>query len=635
MTTTRDGCPRHEPCFGSAGPADPPGRSAVSFRISAAAMVVLAVTAPSPAAAQQSARAAALNAQKATVYVAVERKYQGNDLSGIGTGFFIHPDGYVLTSLQVVGEQIETVWQGRNRKVTSPVQKVSIILGAGTGVERLLAAQIVARDAERALALLKVGSRSPYWVAPSPEGEIRVGETVYVIGHPAGDLPVVDGGGRLRPGDYPAATLVKALVTQHLLDAGGKVVGNRTDAVFDPGNAGGPLLDEDGRLAGVLSAEATEGTPVACAVAPDRVWSFYLEQLIDIDIDPGYVPTTGGPVTVTVEPAVLPFPAVRCSLKLEGPGLDPLQTEFTVRSGQGSGAVEVPTYLETMLKGSGYTATVDFFGTKAELLLSQSFGLAAQRPPRSAAAAHGSAGGDPRVGRPAERGSAVGDRGAQPAGEDGDHAVSDELQDPTAVLGRPTPVPSHRLHADLFESGVKMFRQGRYTEAAATMERVLVLDPSHEMAAAYLKAARERRQLELGESGTGEATDGVEGGIAEQPPVVVEKIDTAAITLLFDSPLQNGAVNLWFDGEPLAPVAFSFKKSKLQVGVGGRGRVEQTFEVSAGEHEIEVSLETEDRGELGRAEFTRSFAARTRWTLKINLPSSEAKPEFYIVQRRD
>jgi serine protease Do len=140
-----------------------------------------------------------------------------------GTGFFISPDGYILTNNHIVEEAV---------KITVRTNK-----------EKEYEAKLVGRDAATDLALLKIeGKDFPYAVL-GDSSAIKVGEWVLAIGNPFGMERTVTAG------------IISAKGRQ--LGLGGNVPTYedfiQTDAAINRGNSGGPLLNLKGEVIGINS----------------------------------------------------------------------------------------------------------------------------------------------------------------------------------------------------------------------------------------------------------------------------------------------------------------------------------------------------------------------------------------------
>lgn len=145
-------------------------------------------------------------------------------LVGTGTGFFVTNDGYILTCYHVV--------------------KDGQLFGVIANDDSLMTAHLVSFDDGNDLALLKVDSASTP-VNFGRQVAVRVGEPVFTVGFPSPDVQ----------GYVPKVT--KGIVSS-LTGLKDDVRVMQFDAAIQPGNSGGPLLTEDGRVVGVVNARAAE-----------------------------------------------------------------------------------------------------------------------------------------------------------------------------------------------------------------------------------------------------------------------------------------------------------------------------------------------------------------------------------------
>lgn len=132
-----------------------------------------------------------------------------------GTGVVVSPDGWLLTAAHVVRDAPE-VW---------------VRIGGGA----LLPATVHASDAEIDLALLRIPGRehdcARVRLAP---GRLDLGSDVFAVNRPIGE--------RGRP------TVSRGVVSGFPVRDGQRFI--QTDASINPGSSGGPLLAEDGTVAG-------------------------------------------------------------------------------------------------------------------------------------------------------------------------------------------------------------------------------------------------------------------------------------------------------------------------------------------------------------------------------------------------
>ena len=151
---------------------------------------------------------------------------------GLGSGFFIHSSGYIVTNEHVIaGEYNITVTQFR--RGAAELEKV-----------QFNKVRIVALDSRLDLALLKIEDAGPVLFPTVPLGDggsINDGQSVFAIGRPLGlDRSVSQGivSARARPLD---GQLYIQTTTQ-----------------INPGNSGGPLFNLRGEVVGVNNMKAMQ-----------------------------------------------------------------------------------------------------------------------------------------------------------------------------------------------------------------------------------------------------------------------------------------------------------------------------------------------------------------------------------------
>ncbi|MBI3381090.1 MAG: trypsin-like peptidase domain-containing protein [Aquabacterium sp.] len=147
----------------------------------------------------------------------------GKSIEGAqGTGFLIGDDGFILTCAHVLGEEkTATVTLNGNRYF----------------------ADVVKADKDADLALLKTRDKPNPAVTSlsfrSVNKDYHMGEDVFTIGYPLSSL--LGNSARMTKGLLSAAT--------GLRDDPKQV---QVSAEIQPGNSGGPLLDKDGQIIGVI-----------------------------------------------------------------------------------------------------------------------------------------------------------------------------------------------------------------------------------------------------------------------------------------------------------------------------------------------------------------------------------------------
>lgn len=147
---------------------------------------------------------------------------QGRPQQGMGSGFIIERDGYILT----------------NHHVIDGADKIEVRLND----RREFDAELVGSDPSTDLALLKIDAKNLPTVRLGNSDQLKVGEWVLAIGSPFGL-------------DYS--------VSQGIVSAIGRSLPNernenyvpfiQTDVAINPGNSGGPLFNLQGEVVGVNS----------------------------------------------------------------------------------------------------------------------------------------------------------------------------------------------------------------------------------------------------------------------------------------------------------------------------------------------------------------------------------------------
>ncbi|GER91336.1 hypothetical protein KDW_54980 [Dictyobacter vulcani] len=142
-----------------------------------------------------------------------------NEQRGGGTGIVWRPDGQIITNNHVVPKD-----------------------GAGIQVHfvdgRTLPAQVLHRQPEFDLALLKVDADELPFLQAGNSAKLRVGEWVFAIGHPWGQRWTVTAG-------------IMSSMSTRQIDEDISIPYIKSDVLLAPGNSGGPLLNADGHVVGV------------------------------------------------------------------------------------------------------------------------------------------------------------------------------------------------------------------------------------------------------------------------------------------------------------------------------------------------------------------------------------------------
>jgi S1-C subfamily serine protease len=170
-----------------------------------------------------------------------------------GTAFCIDPAGWFITCKHVTDEASNG--------------KVSLILNAGEKNQRILEAKVVRADKDKDLALLKVAGQGPFVALPLGKIDSLI-ETLRLtaFGYPFGEALALD------ENDYPSISVSPGAITS-LRKKDGKLEMIQLDASLNPGNSGGPVLDPEGRVVGIVNA-GIEGAAVNFAIPVSHLQEF-------------------------------------------------------------------------------------------------------------------------------------------------------------------------------------------------------------------------------------------------------------------------------------------------------------------------------------------------------------------------
>lgn len=165
---------------------------------------------------------------------------------GLGSGFIIHPDGYIVTSSHVVEEVREVVV-----RVQSPQGRLEEY-----------PASMVGNDPHTDIALLKIDAGRKLPVLPlASADDVEVADWVVVIGNPFGLPQSVTVGVVSFKGRTDVVPSGREGFFEYL----------QTDASINPGNSGGPMLDLRGFVVAVANAVNVSGQGIGFGIPIDTV----------------------------------------------------------------------------------------------------------------------------------------------------------------------------------------------------------------------------------------------------------------------------------------------------------------------------------------------------------------------------
>jgi serine protease Do len=178
---------------------------------------------------------------------------------GLGSGFVISSDGYILT----------------NNHVVSDADTVKVQLTSG----REFTAKVIGTDAPTDVAVIKVDANDLPTLRLGDSDAMQVGEWVIAIGNPFGltstlTVGVVSAKGRSGMGIEDYEDFIQ------------------TDAAINMGNSGGPLLNVDGKVIGINTAivsQAGGSLGIGFAIPINMVKNIYKQLIEKGSVTRGYL----------------------------------------------------------------------------------------------------------------------------------------------------------------------------------------------------------------------------------------------------------------------------------------------------------------------------------------------------------
>jgi len=158
---------------------------------------------------------------------------RGFEQRGVGSGFIMNQDGYVLT----------------NNHVVEDADQIKVKLADGKEYD----GKVVGRDPKTDLALVKIeGAAGLHPLKLGDSADLKIGSWVVAVGSPFG---------------------LEQTVTAGIVSAKGRVIGSgpyddfiQTDASINPGNSGGPLINMKGEVVGINTAIIASGQGIGFAI---------------------------------------------------------------------------------------------------------------------------------------------------------------------------------------------------------------------------------------------------------------------------------------------------------------------------------------------------------------------------------
>lgn len=148
-----------------------------------------------------------------------------------GSGFVISADGYILTNYHVIEYAAQYGYT------------ITVMLYDGTQYE----ASIIGTEQSNDIAVLKIDATGLTPVAFGDSEAIRVGDRVYAVGNPLGELEFSMSTGWVSALDRVITTEESVSINMFQIDA-----------AVNPGNSGGPVYNDRGEVIGIVTAKYSD-----------------------------------------------------------------------------------------------------------------------------------------------------------------------------------------------------------------------------------------------------------------------------------------------------------------------------------------------------------------------------------------
>ena len=159
-----------------------------------------------------------------------------------GSGFVLSRDGYIATNYHVIESAAK-----------DPSVTIQVSFADGTKYD----AKLIGGEKDNDIAVIKIEADNLTPVTLGDSSKLVVGEAVYAIGNPLGELTysLTDG----------IVSALDRLITTNSTDESGRQESTtlnvlQTNCAINPGNSGGPLFDSYGNVVGVVSAKYTQSS---------------------------------------------------------------------------------------------------------------------------------------------------------------------------------------------------------------------------------------------------------------------------------------------------------------------------------------------------------------------------------------
>ncbi len=167
----------------------------------------------------------------------------------IGSGFFVDPRGYLITNYHVISSEVDPTYEGFSR----------LFVRLPSKPEERIPARVVGFSRIFDIALLKVEIVPAYVFSFTQIRKLDIGARIFAMGSPGGLESTISSG-------------IISATGRRFLQLGDAI---QVDVAVNPGNSGGPLVDDNGNLVGVVFAGIQQFQGVNFAIP-----SYWIEKFL-------------------------------------------------------------------------------------------------------------------------------------------------------------------------------------------------------------------------------------------------------------------------------------------------------------------------------------------------------------------
>ncbi len=197
-----------------------------------------------------------------------------------GSGFIVSSDGYILTNYHVIEDAAQGGFE------------ISVLTYDGSEY----IASIVGYEEDNDVAVLKIEAEGLSAVTVGDSEVMSVGDTVYAVGNPLGELQYTMTSGMVSALDRDLTTYDSASGTYNTINM------FQIDAAVNSGNSGGPLYNDRGQVMGIVTAKYSDtgveglgfAIPIndAVKIAEDLITKGYVSGKAYMGVSVGTLPAS-------------------------------------------------------------------------------------------------------------------------------------------------------------------------------------------------------------------------------------------------------------------------------------------------------------------------------------------------------